>query len=342
MATSFENFSSNLKERRGGEESASSSGEQDEFCRYTNIVHYWLIPAVLFTVIVSFLQKRRTKRAIDFKCPLNQRFGLPLPLKLLSLHSNRWAFAMAFGAIANVVVDRIGQETSVCLFNAPSWAKVFVILVSAMEVAVIHYPMFVCLTVENKVLGNLMGFVYTLAWFAFQVYKTVDQQNHKDMYEEALAVPVPALLCCTFLVLNFLRGFLKQLSSGCFRDSQDLTDLPHVTAYVKRLLKPSDAVVKKSLFQRLVYEWDPCFHFPARMIIVLVMALNTIYQTAFVQLSLVINFHEFYRNCTAEGNLFCLFFSGAFPDFDTTLIVTSFLTLFITVYHTFQIMVQYR
>ena len=38
------------------------------------------------------------------------------------------------------------------------------------EVAVLCYPMFACLTTRYKVIGSIMGFLYTGTWYVYGYY----------------------------------------------------------------------------------------------------------------------------------------------------------------------------
>ncbi|XP_069037440.1 stimulated by retinoic acid gene 6 protein-like [Lepisosteus oculatus] len=268
-----------------------------ELCADFRSLHYWLIPAVLITLILSFLKRRQRHHRVDELVPLDRRFGMLVPIRLLSTHSNRWTFAAAFGAIANVVLERMlrSGEYSCLPFLVPAWAKVIVQFLLALEVALVHYPIFICLTTDHKIVGSLLGFFYTLSWFVYQVKRTVDTNMAiivRDVYPRA--TPIPAMLCTMFLILRFLVNFIQLMDRRwslfqCKEDQELFVSVHHIK-YVKRLLKPSSPQVAKSWFQRNIYDWDPFFRFPARMIIMVVLGLNVIYTFVFINLQIIFRF----------------------------------------------------
>ncbi|XP_035275940.1 stimulated by retinoic acid gene 6 protein-like [Anguilla anguilla] len=319
--------------------------DEMSMCRSFNGLHYWLIPAVLFACLSSLLRTR--KNALNHTVPLRQRFSLPLPLKLLSTHSDRWSFAVAFGALFSMFLERlIGPEAVDCLYyEVPLWIIGLIQVLSALEISVVHYPIFTCLTQENSALANLLGFVYTLAWFIYQIVMTVssppDQRavfpfsfqgndNRRMRWYHIL----PSLLCTALLVLYFIFFFFKLMLLRQRGQPQEEEGRPialaHHTEYVKRLLRPKvpEPPGKKNWFQRRLYKWDACFRFPARMLIMVAMALTGVYRIAF-----------------AERIADKLMAMTAYRDFTEFAVIYGLITAFTVlaiIIHICRIMVQYR
>uniref|UniRef100_A0A8C9RGN9 Receptor for retinol uptake STRA6 n=1 Tax=Scleropages formosus TaxID=113540 RepID=A0A8C9RGN9_SCLFO len=317
----------------GEDDPLRTSMDLEIHCKEFNNWHYWLVPAAVYTVLVSFLQKRKTQCVLDYKLSLNQRFGMPLPFKLLSTHSNRWGFALAFGAIANVLLHTT-VEVIRCLHFTPNvWAEVLVLLLMSVEVAVIHYPMFICMSVENKAVGSFLGLIYSLAWFLYQVLLTSSLQTEIPHIESSRPPPVPSLICCSLLVLRYFYSFFKEVCMCQTHRSDDQShrcEIPlHNIKYVKCLLQPSSPVVKP-LFFRLLYDWDPCFCFPAGMITMAVLSLIGVY-TILMKFLLWNNYIKDW-------------FQGANFDehFHIFGVIAVLLTAIVSVYHIFTIMVKYR
>ncbi|XP_077917615.1 stimulated by retinoic acid gene 6 protein-like isoform X3 [Halichoerus grypus] len=91
----------------------------------------------------------------------------------------------------------------------------------------------------------------------------------------------PSLLCLAFLLGRFLHMFVKSLRVHLGWELQ-MEEKPflevHQAQHVKRLLrKPPLQETKKSWFQTRIYEWDPCFQFPSRMIGTTVLAFICLY-----------------------------------------------------------------
>ncbi|XP_072583994.1 stimulated by retinoic acid gene 6 protein-like isoform X5 [Vulpes vulpes] len=91
----------------------------------------------------------------------------------------------------------------------------------------------------------------------------------------------PSLLCLAFLLGRFLHMFVKSLRVhlGWELPMEEKPFLEaHQAEHVKRLLrKPPLQESKKSWFQTRIYEWDPCFQFPSRMIGTIVLAFICLY-----------------------------------------------------------------
>ncbi|XP_061102903.1 stimulated by retinoic acid gene 6 protein-like [Conger conger] len=279
------------------------------FCSSYNGLHYWLIPAVAFSFFSAFSRMR--KNSLGRRAPHNQTFSLPLPLQLLCTHGDRWSFAVAFGALFSVFLERmIGPEVVPCLYYKHSlWIVGFIQVLSALEVSLVHYPIFVCLTHENVTLGNLLGFVYTLAWFIYQAVMTASgpeqtmfpSRTYQDILEfrSRWYHVLPSLLCTALLVLRFLLVFFKPSLLGRSTQPQDEgvpMALAHNIAYMKRLLqtRTPEPLGQKNWFQRRLYTWDACFRFPARMLIMVAMALIGVYRVSEI---VDMNLYSTYFSC---------------------------------------------
>ncbi|XP_036400268.1 stimulated by retinoic acid gene 6 protein-like [Megalops cyprinoides] len=228
------------------------------------------------------------------------------------------------------------EEVDRCLpFQVPRWATAMVQFLSALEVALVLYPTFICLTQESSILGNLMGFGYTLAWFVYQVVRTSENQTKQlPWYRYPHVMPLPSLLCTAYLVLHFLFLFFKVQPMRQHRQPPEEEKWPvvphHNIQYVKRLLQPTVPIGEKHWFQRRVYEWDSCFRFPARMLIMAVVALNGVYTLSFVLMVMEISFSRFLN-----------MWFGVPTDFPRGAAAIS-LTALVTVYHICQTMAQYK
>ncbi|XP_019505021.1 PREDICTED: stimulated by retinoic acid gene 6 protein-like [Hipposideros armiger] len=98
---------------------------------------------------------------------------------------------------------------------------------------------------------------------------------------ETLVFYWPSLLCLSFLLGRFLYMFVKSLRVhlGWELQTEEKPFLEHHQAeHVKQLLRrPPLQEKKKSWFQTMIYEWDPCFQFPSRMIGTTVLAFICLY-----------------------------------------------------------------
>ncbi|KAM8962071.1 stimulated by retinoic acid gene 6 protein-like [Pelodytes ibericus] len=242
-------------------------------------LHYSLIPSVLIILALSFLERRTNKNMFDDKIQLlDRRFGFVIPLDLIGTFNNRWTFGFAFGAIANKVMSLFSEEY---LSSAvPSWARALALLVGAIEVGLVFYPIFACLTTENKLIGSVTGFLYSLTWFIVTLIHIVSCPHGEKLGEhEKVIFNWPSLLCLIFLSGRFVHIFIKSIRIRMGENiiNEEMRFLPeHQANHVKRLLR-KPVQEEKSWFERKIYTWDPCFKFPSRMIGTTVLSLFCLY-----------------------------------------------------------------
>uniref|UniRef100_UPI00358FBD70 stimulated by retinoic acid gene 6 protein-like n=1 Tax=Myxine glutinosa TaxID=7769 RepID=UPI00358FBD70 len=271
---------------------SNTTGGCNSFVDMTVFVHYSLIPSVVIITILSFLHRRVNRTKLDEKLELNGRFCIIMPMDIMGQHRNRWSYAIAFGATTNTVIALFHNDYSDYFhFAAPSWAKVFVYLLCALEVGVDFYPFFCCLTTEYRLVGSALGFCYSLVWFVVQIIYMVDCQYGMDLRgSHNIRIQWPSLVCCFFLVLRFLFLFIKTILIYLgLQDDETCDTLVDAIQlhYVKRLLcKPPVITPTKSWFRRKIYDWDPYFRFPVRIHVTLVLSFICLYCTILLDFSL--------------------------------------------------------
>ncbi|XP_037599656.1 stimulated by retinoic acid gene 6 protein-like isoform X3 [Cebus imitator] len=244
-------------------------------------LHYSLIPSLFIILILSFLQRREYRRQRDdTSYLLGNRFGIIMPLDFVGTFSNRWSYGIAFGATANKVMFLFSEGYQP--LQIPHWAQAFELLIGGLEVGLSHFPFFACLSSEFQLVSSTLGFCYSLIWFAVTVLQ-VSQCPHGQFVGkyETLVFYWPSLLCLAFLLGRFLYMFVKALRVHLGWELQ-VEEKPvleaHQAEHVKQLLRtPRPQEEKKSWFQTRIYEWDPCFQFPSRMIGTIVLAFICLY-----------------------------------------------------------------
>ncbi|XP_023059122.1 stimulated by retinoic acid gene 6 protein-like [Piliocolobus tephrosceles] len=244
-------------------------------------LHYSLIPSLFIILILSFLQRREhRKQRDDTSYLLGNHFGIIMPLDFVGTFSNRWSYGIAFGATANKVMFLFSEGYQP--LQIPQWAQAFELLIGGIEVGLSHFPFFACLSSEFQLVSSILGFCYSLIWFAVTVLQ-VSQCPHGQFVGkyETLMFYWPSLLCLAFLLGRFLHMFVKALRVHLGREFQveEKSVLEtHQAEHVKQLLRtPRPQEKKKSWFQTRIYEWDPCFQFPSRMIGTIVLAFICLY-----------------------------------------------------------------
>ncbi|XP_068128699.1 stimulated by retinoic acid gene 6 protein-like [Hyperolius riggenbachi] len=254
-------------------------------------VHYSLIPSVLITLGLSFLQRRAQHQKTADKIPLTMRFGIVVPVNFISSYSNRWSYGAACGATATTVFLLFFNEYSNYFnFTAPTWAKVLVYILSALEVGMDYYPFFACLSTEHRLIGSTLGFCYSLCWFVVQLTDIFECWTMNTDSLIVILVQVPSLACCLFLVGRFLQIFVTAVlfiyRQVEIKQAEREPLLPeHLTNYVKQLLKPVPGKEEQNRsIKQKIYTWDHDFKFPTKMIVTAVLCLICLYNFVLVDL----------------------------------------------------------
>ncbi|XP_070791521.1 stimulated by retinoic acid gene 6 protein-like [Pituophis catenifer annectens] len=252
------------------------------------VLHYSLLPSIAIIVVLSCLEKRARRNVIDEKCHLlNRRCGVVVPLDLMGICSSRWTMGFAFGATANKVMI-LFADGYYPLRVLPQWIKAIAILIGATEVGLSSYPFFACLSTPMQITGPTLGFLYTAAWFVIMAMY-IGQCPHGEIlgYYEKIIFYWPSLVCQLFLLGKFTHMLIKaswaQFQTGLPTDNTTLLETHHAQ-YVQQLLrKPPLQKPQKSWIQQNIYEWDPYFQFPSRMISTMVLAIICLYMFAVME-----------------------------------------------------------
>ncbi|XP_060124750.1 stimulated by retinoic acid gene 6 protein-like [Zootoca vivipara] len=260
-------------------ENNTSNFTCEESIEMETFVHISLPPAVFIIIVLSCLERRLKRCCIDDKIPLHGHCGILAPFDILG-YSNRWSLGFAFGIIADKVIYLFSTDHFISLF--PRWAKVFVVLIHAVEVGVSVYPFFACLSTSYVITGSILGFLYTAAWMTITVIDCFLCPDYKylGVYQDFI-MGWPSLVCYLFLLGRFVYIFVKAIRVRCgyetVNEETSFVEI-HQIHYVQRLLrKPLPQPPQKSWIRRKMYQWDPYFRFPGRMIATAVLLLVCLY-----------------------------------------------------------------
>uniref|UniRef100_A0A4X2KV72 Stimulated by retinoic acid gene 6 protein-like n=1 Tax=Vombatus ursinus TaxID=29139 RepID=A0A4X2KV72_VOMUR len=232
-------------------------------------------------MVLSFLQRRVHHKQIDDKSYLlGNRFGIVMPLDFIGTFNNRWSYGVAFGAAANKVMFLFSEGYQP--LQVPQWAQAIVLLIGGIEVGLSHFPFFACLSSDFRLISSILGFMYSLIWFVITTLHIVQCPHGQLIGEyETVIFYWPSLLCLAFLLGRFVYMFVKALKIhlGLEVQNEERSFLEvHQAEHVKQLMrKPPEQEEEKSWFQRRIYEWDPYFQFPSRMIGATVLAFICLY-----------------------------------------------------------------
>ncbi|XP_068448344.1 STRA6-like [Clinocottus analis] len=255
-------------------------------------LHFSLVPALLIVGVLSFLQKRAQRLAIDHRFPfLGGRFGIVVPLDSIGSFSNRWSYGFAFGAVSSSVLLLFSERY--IPFVVFPWARAIVYLVGALEVGLVYFPFFACLSTPFRVAGALLGILYSLSWITVTVWDTFTCPDGKILGKyQKLIVQWPCILSLIFLLGRFVYMLVKaarihlRVTRVEPEDPEELIE-QHQVQHVKRLLRKAPAHREPlSWFQRRVYEWDPYFKFPNRLIGTVIISLIGLYTVTLADYSL--------------------------------------------------------
>ncbi|XP_055087034.1 stimulated by retinoic acid gene 6 protein-like isoform X2 [Periophthalmus magnuspinnatus] len=193
--------------------------------------------------------------------------------------SNRWSYGFAFGAISYSVLELFRERHIPKVF--PDWAKAVAYLIGAFEVGLAYFPFFACLSTPYKATGAVMGICYSIFWITLVGWDWITCPNVEKWWNYQKPIyQWPWILSLIFLLGRFVCLLVKAVCKQCKAEQEDCEELMHThqTEHVKRLLRKT-AANSNSLnwFQRRVYEWDPHFKFPNRLIGTAIISLLTLY-----------------------------------------------------------------
>lgn len=280
---------------RNQEENVINSEDCQSNISMELFLHISLLPAILIVGVLSFLQRRAQKLAIDHKLPfLGGRFGIVVPLDAISSFSNRWSYGFAFGAVSSSVLLLFSEHY--IPFSVPSWARAIVYLIGALEVGLAFFPFFACLSTTYRAVGAALGLLYSISWIIVSVWNTFTCPNGKVLGKyQKLITQWPCILSLIFLLGRFTCILVKaiRIHLQLEQDSEELMHL-HQMQHVKRLLRTTQAHIENTplrikpliWFQRNVYEWDPFFKFPNRIIGTAIISLIGLYTMTLADCSL--------------------------------------------------------
>ncbi|KAL7841117.1 hypothetical protein SRHO_G00248080 [Serrasalmus rhombeus] len=267
------------KERKGNETCAVPQED---------VLHACLLPSVCIVLLFSFLERRRKPHCCGQRFPyLRDRFGIVVPLDFTFSLRNRWSYSFAIGATAHQMIHLFFRDIK--LMEVPTWLEALVYLMAAFEVGVAFLPFFVCLSTTRRGLGGALGLLYTLIWLIVQVWNF--HCDHKlcnasqfstRQYCYVWSMWWPTILCLGCLLGRFAFMLAKSIYICLQKRNKQLEEdnilQPHQFKYVERLFRRlPERSLEKTWFQRKVYDWDPYFKFPNRMIATTVMSVIGLY-----------------------------------------------------------------
>ncbi|XP_066576440.1 STRA6-like isoform X2 [Amia ocellicauda] len=323
-------------------------------------LHCSLVPAFFIVAVLSFLQKRVHQMVLDEKIPLIKgRFGIVVPLDFIGSLSNRWSYGFAFGAVSASVILLFTEEY--VPFHVPTWAKAIMYFVGAIEVGLSYFPFFACLSTNFRVVGGVLGILYTLTWISVTLWDLVTCPSGQVLGQyQKVIFQWPCILCLIFLLCRFVHMLVKALRIHLQIEREEEKEQllqTYQAQYVQTLLRrPPSGELKKNWFQRKIYDWDPYFKFPNRIIGTSIISLVGLYiftladysisNYAFDQLDFLT---EALKDLSSSSNQTGNILAALIPQFEEFNVVargawlaTTFLSSLTSVSYIFHVLACYR
>lgn len=290
---------------------ASDGAIQEEFgCdnpKYSpyDVLSFMIGPAVAISICLGFFVKRKKL----WPSILHGRPGVVYGTNLLDSYRDRIAHACAIGVSCVSILDlffghyyvNIDYTTIPVMVRGAT--KTLVLIANVWFVSIAYLPLPLCLTTDQRWLGNGIGFAYTLVWTAFYAHRLVECPRRDGRIGELnFLMVIPIFVLYFGLLLQFGIGLWK-----CFKkrrdkkrgNSEPVTMLSakftstHYYARVKYLLTPKreldkwvqpKAADEKQLYKKLqryferIYPPEKGFKYSRRMVVTIVLSALTLYE----------------------------------------------------------------
>ncbi|XP_060720688.1 stimulated by retinoic acid gene 6 protein-like isoform X2 [Tachysurus vachellii] len=239
-----------------------------------------MLPSVFILLLLSFVERRKELCECERRIPfLRGRFSFVVPVDFTGKMQNRWSYGFAFGAVTPFMIKLMIITTNT--LNFPPYLRVLELVITALMVSIACMPLFACLSTPHRLIGGILGLLCSTFWLIALLWKLI--LCGKPLYNDPRINllnwlhNIPQLLCMVFLMCRFCSIIQKGMKNRIRNYMQEEVE-NHEYKHVQRLLRrPTELSVQKSWFQRKVYEWDPYFKFPNRIIATVVLCFLSLY-----------------------------------------------------------------
>ncbi|XP_033759824.1 stimulated by retinoic acid gene 6 protein-like [Pecten maximus] len=274
-------------------EEGNTSSEDDEPSCEELVSHqtYYLVllgPAVIFTILLAFTEKRYVKR----DC-CGGRPGLVYPQDVIG-RSNRVSYAAAFGSIAYLCSGVIFEGKYAIDYTGPLYLKVFILLLSMLIYGVGYYPLFLSLALDS-IPGYIIGILYAWTITGMNFAKTFHCEGLSSLDIGLLVIRgFPEFLCQIYLCFSLPVRLILRIRRRNIVTSGDVEEEArscysglHVRKLFEKPIPPKPEPVTisgkimaliKSLPARLLYFNIPKFRYSGRVLSVFAVAFIILYQ----------------------------------------------------------------
>ncbi|XP_065672777.1 stimulated by retinoic acid gene 6 protein-like isoform X5 [Hydra vulgaris] len=179
--------------------------------------------AYIFVIIMMFFTKRKfLATTLCWGRP-----GCLVPVNMLDSYENRFGYALSFGLTASSCCsvifseysDVVGVKMAEKLSLLPSYLSVFVTMVLSAIISVVGAPFLICQSLDNQLVGGLIGLCMSLIWFVYELYWKIpilsacNLGNFKVTGFKALAFfsDLPKHICLLLLIIKFTRTVIIKI-----------------------------------------------------------------------------------------------------------------------------------
>lgn len=217
-----------------------------ELCQqYTNAIFYGFgmpLYAIVAILIISLFERRRYKSDVCYGKP-----GLPLPINFLDGTSNSVANAAAFGCtLQHILVYLFYTKLSIS-----RWLTAIVSFLLTFLAALVFYPIFACLNSSSRVMGSLVGFIYTLL-LTFVLFARSYLCATSGWYWPLYAV---TLVSEIYIMILFVYRFFTAIFKKSRFHKELLVKIDQVL-HVKTLLVAPKSNMKKNEIRQRIFSYS--------------------------------------------------------------------------------------
>ncbi|XP_048583928.1 stimulated by retinoic acid gene 6 protein-like isoform X2 [Nematostella vectensis] len=288
-------------------------------------------PALTIILLLSFLKPRaQTLRTCGMRII---RPGLCIPLNLLDSYENRLGYACAFGATVNRCLRILFFSDYSEIFDervmniqsdpaTPPWTGMFWRILAMFVIGLSYYPFFACLATDYKILGGVIGLLYSGAWLGVSAYQVTQCPNRYLSYiypGDLLAIDFPTHICLLILTIHFLyyvilelvKRYRKARTITSNEAEEDDTTSCYKYKYVQRLLEEIPTEIDssgdkstgslKETLKSHIYKWKPDFKYSTRIACTYTVGLLAVYEIACAFVVLGGIFYKYSLNYLADN-----------------------------------------
>ncbi|XP_062591916.1 stimulated by retinoic acid gene 6 protein-like [Saccostrea cucullata] len=201
--------------------------------------------AIVATIIITFVEKRRCKAEVCHGRP-----GLPLPINFLDGTANSIANTAAFGCTLEHIVFFILNGSR--FYNISRWLIAPTLFLVCFLMSMVYYPIFACLNSSSRLVGSIIGFLYTLVLFL--VVLTYNYLCYETDWEWAVYAIV--LVSEVYLLVLFIYRIVTALCKKSTNLKEPLVKIDQLMHVKDLLQKPKNSAEEMNMKEKIIQRTD--------------------------------------------------------------------------------------